>query len=172
MTMLRWLIALWLASLLLFPMTGAPPRAEPLAPATEKSLQTESALERRVRHLSSQLRCPVCQGESVYDSHADVAVEMKALIKDKLRQGESEAEIIAYFQARYGNFILMAPPAEGIHWLIWVFPALLGVLALLFVFRLFGTSQSKQERDEQGANDPNSKTPPAAVETDIEKLEL
>lgn len=111
-------------------------------------VQLESVAERQVRVIAGKLRCPVCQGESVYDSHADVAVEMKNLIAEKLAKGESEAEILAYFQARYGNFILMEPPAAGIHWMIWLFPALLGVIGLFLLFRVIGAARSSNKSDD------------------------
>ena len=135
----RWLCAL---GLLFIAPSALMAEQKPTA------VQLESAAERHVRLIAGKLRCPVCQGESVYDSHADVAVEMKNLIAEKLAKGESEAEILAYFQARYGNFILMEPPAAGIHWMIWLFPALLGVIGLFLLFRVIGAARSSNKSDD------------------------
>ena len=64
-----------------------------------------------------------------------VAVEMKNLISDKIKAGQSADEILTYFKDRYGNFILMEPPAEGLHWVIWVFPLFMALLGALFLFQ-------------------------------------
>ncbi len=102
---------------------------------TTPQMKVESELEKKIRTVATKLRCPVCQGESVYDSHADVAVEMKRLIGDKLKAGESTEEILTYFKDRYGNFVLMEPPAEGLHWVIWVFPIFMALLGGLFLIQ-------------------------------------
>ncbi len=101
----------------------------------EGAMKQETALEKQVRVVASKLRCPVCQGESVYDSHAEVAVEMKRLIAEKLAEGASEREVLQYFQERYGNYILMEPPTEGIHWVIWGFPVFMAFVGLLFIYQ-------------------------------------
>ena len=99
------------------------------------TMKQETALQKQVRVVASKLRCPVCQGESVYDSHAEVAVEMKKLIAEKLAGGASEQEVLQYFQERYGNYILMEPPTDGIHWVIWAFPIFMGFVGLLFLYQ-------------------------------------
>ena len=73
----------------------------------ETQVKQESALELQLRTIASKLRCPVCQGESVYDSQSPVAAEMKNLISDKIKDGQSADEILTYFKDRYGNFILI-----------------------------------------------------------------
>lgn len=122
--------------------------------AAEPVIKTESALQTRVRSVAAKLRCPVCQGESIYDSHSDVAVEMKKLIAEKLTSGSSEADILKYFQDRYGNFILMEPPAAGIHWVIWVFPIFLGLIGAVFLTQ--GLWKSSHEDGSEIVSDPNA----------------
>jgi cytochrome c-type biogenesis protein CcmH len=85
------------------------------------------ALEAQTRAVSSQLRCPVCQGESIQDSPADLAVEMKAVVRDQLAAGHTPDEVKAYFVARYGEWILLAPPARGFNLLLYVLPFVLFV---------------------------------------------
>ena len=161
----RWLF--FLIFMLLFAALTSRVAAPLLAETKVGAIKSETALEKRVRVVASKLRCPVCQGESVYDSHADVAVEMKKLITERLTKGESEADILGYFQARYGNFILMEPPAQGVHWVIWVFPAFLGLVGFLFVYQFItqtrGQSKIAQQSidgetiDESGdESDPNA----------------
>lgn len=140
-------------------------------------LKKETALEAQVRVVASKLRCPVCQGESVYDSHSDVAEEMKRLIAEKLTAGESEAAILDYFQDRYGNFILMEPPVEGLHWVIWVFPLFLALVGFLLVSQYISATRQraaevagdvlKREDDQSGPEGNNGDDVP-----DVRELRL
>lgn len=101
-------------------------------------LKLEDPIEPRVKTIAQQLRCPVCQGETVYDSHSAVANQLKDLIREQVSAGRSDDEIRAFFVARYGDFILMEPQARGANLLIWAFPAaalLLGSLVLLLLLR-------------------------------------
>lgn len=135
------------------------------------ALKTETALEKQVREIASKLRCPVCQGESIYDSHSDVAVEMKRLIADKIKAGESESQIIEYFHARYGNYILMAPPAEGLHWVIWIFPLFLGLVGVLFLVQYLAASKQAGDVEKYEA-DGDGETAGQDADGDIEELRL
>lgn len=113
------------------------------AEESKSLVQEESVLETQVRAIAGKLRCPVCQGESVYDSHAEVAVEMKELIREKITAGETPPQILSYFQERYGNYILMAPPAEGIHWVIWVFPVFFALVGVLLIYQQISSTQQE-----------------------------
>jgi len=90
-------------------------------------------LETRVFEISRQLRCPSCISESVADSSAPIAQQMREIIQDQLEQGRSETEILAYFQNRYGDWILLDPPKRGIHLVAWLLPIIVGVLAVIVV---------------------------------------
>lgn len=139
----------------------------------EPQVKVESELEKKLRFVASMLRCPVCQGESVYDSHADVAVEMKRLIREKIEAGETAEEILTYFKDRYGNFVLMEPPAEGLHWVIWVFPIFMALLGGLFLFQNLKTGAKDLQQtqlddfDGQETADKNS-----SEVSDIKELRL
>lgn len=128
---------LLLASLLFSPAVtfAAEEKASSSTDTPAGQVKVESAHEKKIRAIATVLRCPVCQGESVYDSQSPVAVEMKNLISDKIKAGQSADEILTYFKDRYGNFILMEPPAEGLHWVIWVFPLFMALLGALFLFQ-------------------------------------
>jgi cytochrome c-type biogenesis protein CcmH/NrfF len=93
------------------------------------------ALDAATRSVSAELRCPVCQGESIQDSPADLAVEMRAVVRDQLAAGRTPDEVKAYFVARYGEWILLAPPARGFNLVLYILPFVLlaGGGALLFV---------------------------------------
>ena len=137
-------------------------------------IRVESELEKKIRTVASMLRCPVCQGESVYDSHADVAVEMKRLIADKIKTGQSNEEILTYFKDRYGNFILMEPPAEGLHWVIWVFPIFMALLGALFLFQNLKASAQDIKDPHLDDFDQDGQSDDLSTEevTDIKELRL
>jgi cytochrome c-type biogenesis protein CcmH len=95
-------------------------------------------LDARVQEVASQLKCPVCQGESVADSPALIAQQMRGVIRQQLLSGKSEQEVITYFVARYGEQIAWSPPLQGFTLLAWLVPMVLllgGVFLLFFTLR-------------------------------------
>ena len=95
-------------------------------------------LEKRVQALAIELRCLVCQNQTIADSNADLAVDLRNQVREMLRQGRSEREIIDFMTARYGDFVLYRPPVRGSTALLWFGPAALlvtGVVVLLLVLR-------------------------------------
>jgi cytochrome c-type biogenesis protein CcmH len=95
-------------------------------------------LDQEVQDVGSQLKCLVCQGESVADSPAILSQQMRVIIRQQLQAGKSEQQVIQYFQSRYGNKILYAPPAQGFNLLAWLVPIAMllgGALLLFFVVR-------------------------------------
>ena len=96
------------------------------------------ALESRARALSSELRCLVCQNQSIDDSQAPLAKDLRLLVRERLTAGDSDTQIMAFLVARYGDFILLKPPLKTGTLLLWGAPALvlgLGALALLLKAR-------------------------------------
>lgn len=81
-----------------------------------------------MRELASELRCPVCQGESIQDSPAALAQEMKAIVREQLAAGRTPDEVKAYFVEKYGEWILLRPKAQGWNVMVYLLPlvALLG----------------------------------------------
>ena len=94
------------------------------------------SLDQRAHEVASQLQCPICNGESVADSPSGLASEMRSLIRQKLAQGESEQQVIQYFESRYGDTILESPPAQGFTLMIWLPPVLILALGAYVVFVL------------------------------------
>jgi cytochrome c-type biogenesis protein CcmH len=82
----------------------------------------DPTLEARARHLQQQLRCLVCQGQSIDESNAELAADLRQLVRQQIAQGRSDDQIKAYLRARYGDFILMQPPLEPATWLLWLGP--------------------------------------------------
>jgi len=92
----------------------------------------EDPLDREVLDIAKDLRCTVCQNQPVAESNADLAKDMRQIIREQLVAGKSRAEIMDYFVARYGDYVLMKPPTERAGLLLWIIPPLLLItLALL-----------------------------------------
>ncbi len=91
-------------------------------------------LDERVHDVASQIQCPVCNGESVADSPSALAAQMRGVIRQKLEQGESEQQVIQYFEARYGDTILESPPVSGFTTLIWLPPVLMLLVGGYLIF--------------------------------------
>ena len=85
---------------------------------------SDPALEARARHLQRELRCLVCQGQTIDESGAPLAADLRHLVRQQIAQGRSDDQIMDYLKARYGDFILMRPPLEASTWLLWVAPFL------------------------------------------------
>lgn len=114
-----------------------------LAVAAPAAPVQEDPIERQMLDIAHDLRCAVCQNQPVSESNADLAKDMRKAIREQLEAGKSRAEIVDYFVARYGDYVLMKPPAERAGLLLWIAPPLvLVVLALsgwLFLRRRTGT---------------------------------
>lgn len=97
----------------------------------------DPALELRVNGLAEQLRCLVCQNQTIADSHADLAIDLKNQVREKLRQGMNEQQVIDFMVQRYGDFVLYRPPVKSTTWLLWFGPFLLLLgSAVVFAMKL------------------------------------
>jgi cytochrome c-type biogenesis protein CcmH len=94
----------------------------------------DPALEKRVMAISEELRCLVCQNQSLADSHADLAIDLKNQVREKLKQGMSERQIVDYMVERYGDFVLYRPPLKATTFLLWFGPFVLLALGLVALF--------------------------------------
>ena len=83
---------------------------------------TDPSPDDRAESLANRLRCPVCQSESLQDSNSETAQEMRAIVAEQVALGKSDDEVIAYFTARYGDWVLADPPARGLTLWVWVLP--------------------------------------------------
>jgi len=109
-----------------------PTDPRPLVGAPRGQARQGAALEAATNELAAVLRCPVCQGLSVADSPTDLARNMKRQVHEMLAAGYDREQVLAYFEASYGEFVRLKPPLRGVNWLVWVAPAL-GLLAGGFV---------------------------------------
>jgi cytochrome c-type biogenesis protein CcmH len=98
----------------------------------------DPALQARAEMLYGEIRCVVCQSESIADSNASVAKDMRAMIRARLKAGDSEDEIIAYLRTRFGDAVLMKPPVEGKTYLLWAGPLIVLLAGVLIARGVFG----------------------------------
>ncbi len=124
----KWLYRA-LVMLCVLPLQGfAAPMEQPLA---------EAAQESRARALFHELRCVVCQSESVAESPAEVARDIRITVRQQIILGKSNAEIKEFLVSRYGDFILMQPPLNATTLALWIGPLLLFIVGLAFTYLFF-----------------------------------
>ena len=134
--------------------------ALPLPPAwaaEAPEAAADPALEARMVHITSELRCLVCQNQTIADSHADLASDLRRQVREMLQQGRSDRDIIDYMTARYGDFVLYRPPLKATTWLLWFGPGLLlvvGVAAFVLILRRRGRLS-----DDRFEPDPDDRAP-------------
>jgi cytochrome c-type biogenesis protein CcmH len=107
--------------------------AKEAVPAVE-----DPVLEAKLVRIAAELRCLVCQNQTIADSNADLAVDLRRQVREMLQRGDSEREILDYMTARYGDFVLYRPPLKGSTAVLWFGPALLlfvGAGVLFFILR-------------------------------------
>ena len=91
----------------------------------------DPALEARARELNKELRCVVCQSQSIDDSDAPLAADLRKVVRERLVAGDSDEDVLAYVADRYGSYVLLKPPMSGSTALLWAAPALLLAIAAL-----------------------------------------
>ena len=115
---MRIVCALVLAFVMYLPVLAQPP--------------SETEIEKRAREVGQSLRCVVCQNQSIDESDASLAQDMRKLVRARIRQGDSNEEVMAFMQNRYGDFVLLKPPVQTNTYLLWYAPAILLALFLLW----------------------------------------
>ena len=123
---MKWLIAALM--LIALPAHAVDPR----------EMLPNPALEKRARALSAELRCVVCQNQSIDESDAELAKDLRVLIRNRIASGDSDQEVLDYVTARYGEFVLLRPPVTGATAVLWIGPvlfALFGALGIVLYYR-------------------------------------
>ncbi len=119
--------------LILLMLMGAPALA--LEPG---EMFTDTALEERARYIGRQLRCVKCRNQSIFDSHAGIARDLRVVVRERITAGDSDGEILDYVSARYGDYVLLKPPVAAHTYALWLAPfalLLAGGLALTLSLR-------------------------------------
>jgi cytochrome c-type biogenesis protein CcmH len=94
--------------------------ASPVLAVQPDEMLADPALEARARAISRDIRCPVCQGESIDDSNAPISRDLRIIIRERLVAGDSDDEVVDYIVARYGEFVLFNPRPEGSNLILWL----------------------------------------------------
>jgi cytochrome c-type biogenesis protein CcmH len=128
--------------------------AAPALAVEPGEMLADPALEARAREISRQVRCPVCQSESIDESNAPVAADLRRVVRERLVAGDSDAEVLDFVADRYGEFVLFNPPAEGANLILWIAgPAMLflgiGVAVVAFRRRPAGPAPEALSADEE-----------------------
>lgn len=98
----------------------------PVLAVQPDEMLADPVLEARARDISRDIRCPVCQGETIDDSNAPISRDLRLIIRERLVAGDTDAEVVGYIVARYGEGVLFKPPAQGVNLVLWLAgPALL-----------------------------------------------
>ena len=121
-------------ALLALALAAAPAAAQRIVPQLP-----DPAAEARAHEIDKSLRCLVCQNQTIADSNADLAIQLRQIVRERVAAGDSDAAVRQYVVARYGDWVLMRPPFNAATLLLWIGPALLlaggGVAAALYLRR-------------------------------------
>jgi cytochrome c-type biogenesis protein CcmH len=111
---------------------------------------TDPAQEARAQALEREIRCVQCENEPISQSTADIAGDMRALVRERISAGDSDTEIRSYFRDRYGSFVLLRPPMEPTTWLLWAAPIALALLVLALAVLALMRRRNEQFEPEEG----------------------
>ncbi len=128
----RAMLAAWCVGVLCLAVQ-APAMANEAAPASD-----DPVTEARLMRLGAELRCLVCQNQTIADSNADLAVDLRNQLRDMIRRGETDDQIVGYMTERYGDFVLYRPPLKATTFVLWFGPLVLlvvGVGSLMLILR-------------------------------------
>ncbi|MBW8468118.1 MAG: cytochrome c-type biogenesis protein CcmH [Thiobacillus sp.] len=146
--MAKWIFAL------VFALAAGVVAAQEAAPAA-----ADPELEARMVRITAELRCLVCQNQTIADSNAGLAIDLKNQVREMLRRGDSDQQIIAFMTERYGDFVLYRPPLKKTTAILWFGPAILLVGGLLILFLVLRRRSRMDpnlfEPDEPGQLDDN-----------------
>lgn len=101
----------------------------------------DPALEARAREIGKELRCLVCQNQSIDDSDADLARDLRVLVRERLQAGDSDRQVVHYVVSRYGDFVLLRPPLKGSTYALWLGPPLILLMAVLAIVLYYRNRQ-------------------------------
>src|SRR5262249_5968697 len=131
--------------------------AAPALAVQPDEILPDPALEARARELSRELRCMICQNQSIDDSDAPIARDLRILVRDRLKAGDSNSQVLDYLTSRYGEFVLLRPRFGWHTALLWLWPAILlivGALGLVYVARRSGPATAASLPADQPALTP------------------
>ena len=111
--------------------------APPLGAVDPSEVLPNPALEARARDIGRNLRCLVCQNQSIDDSDAQLARDLRLLVRERIRAGDTDNDVIAYVVSRYGDFVLLKPPLKAVTLALWFGPAAIALAAILAIVAFY-----------------------------------
>ncbi|MFP2932484.1 cytochrome c-type biogenesis protein CcmH [Pyxidicoccus sp. 3LG] len=136
------------------------------APQQGGSEPLKPELEARVQVLGKQLRCAVCQGVSIADSPASMARAQLDTVRELVAEGKTDQEVVDYFVARYGEWVLLEPTAEGFNWFVWLGPVALVAIGGVVIWRQFQQAPAQAQPTQQTAAQAAPAETPAPDDAD------
>lgn len=127
--------------------------AMPLWAVEPNEVLDDPVMEARAREISQGLRCPVCQNENIDESHAEVARDLRLLVRERLLVGDTNDEVVRYITARFGEFVLLQPNAKGGNILLWLAGPLFLIFALIVGFLMIRRRASSPPADALDADE-------------------
>ena len=113
--------------------------------AFANSLNNEIDVNNKIREISQNVRCLVCQNQSIDESNSELAKDLKILIKEKLILGDSDKEIYGFLKERYGDYILLKPPLNLNTILLWFLPFIVLIFGSILIFKIIKSHQNKRK---------------------------
>lgn len=120
---MRWFPAILLGAMLAI--------ASPALSVQPDEVLEDPLLESRAREISAELRCLVCRNESIDESNADLARDMRLLVRERLVEGDSNADVMAFIVERYGEYVLLRPTTDGVNIILWVSAPLMFLITII-----------------------------------------
>lgn len=113
---------------------------------TAQPMPGDPVANKRAVHLSEQLRCLVCQNQTIADSNAELAVDLRRQIREQIAEGRSDGQIVDFMVERYGDFVLYRPPLKVTTLLLWFGPPVLLLLGIIFLLRYLNARRKRVEQ--------------------------
>ena len=114
---------------------------------------SDPTLEERARNISKDLRCLVCQNESIDESNASLAKDLRILVRERLVAGDSDDEVLNFIVDRYGEFALLNPRSDGFNLILWLSGPLMLIIALIISFTFIKSSRKSERHTTTGLSD-------------------
>ncbi|MBB3993802.1 cytochrome c-type biogenesis protein CcmH [Sulfitobacter undariae] len=132
--------------------------ASPVTAVEPDEILSDPVLEQRARELSKGLRCLVCRNESIDESNASLAKDLRILLRERLVAGDSDAQAVDFIVARFGEYVLLNPRSGGMNWLLWgAGPLMLMLAGTTGAFYVRSRSRAKAPQDEELSADEAQK---------------
>jgi len=126
-----WLLVLFVS------IFGFGQMVQPVNAVEPSEMLKDPVLEKRARDISKGLRCLVCQNQTIDDSNAGLAKDLRILVRKRLLAGDSNQQVVDFVVDRYGDYVLLEPPFKMTTFLLWLSPALIAALALLLGYKFY-----------------------------------